>query len=383
MTNFFIAAFLADFALGTVLLALPFFLIYAFNASSFTLGMFGAVGAAAYSAGVLATGRLADRINRKYLLLSGVVLFILIYACVPFLRSLPLVFAAYVAGCLSMACFWPVLQSWLSQGLARRHLVRSLSYFNVCWSAGFTCGFLSAGVLFGVRPFAPFALAIFLMACAGILLSRQPVISEATDGPARRTFLLTEKERPASSGRFLRIAWCANFCSWFILGTMRNLFPRLGTDLGFSSSLIGMLIFTMPFFQTVSFFVLGKTQRWHYRLAPLLIAQSAACAGLFVITQSRHVIVLMAAIAFLGIAGGITYFSSIFYGLYGSADKGRKSGIHESVIGSGALCGPLAGGIVAQVFGARAPYAAGMFVIALAMGIEIIIYFRGEKRHAI
>ena len=65
MINFYIAAFLADLALGVVLLSLPLLLIYRFNASSLTLGLLGALGAFVYLSGVIAAGRLSDRFNRK------------------------------------------------------------------------------------------------------------------------------------------------------------------------------------------------------------------------------------------------------------------------------------------------------------------------------
>ena len=88
MRKFFIAAFLADFALGAVLLSLPLLLIYKFSASSVVLGLFGALGAFVYSSGVIVVGRLTDKVNRRTMLLSGCILFIITYTILPNLNNI-------------------------------------------------------------------------------------------------------------------------------------------------------------------------------------------------------------------------------------------------------------------------------------------------------
>lgn len=377
MANFYIAAFLADLALGAVLLSLPLLLIYKFGATSLLLGLFGALGAFIYSSGVIATGRLSDRFNRRTILLFGCFLFILIYSTLPFLKHIGEVFFIYVFGAISMSMFWPTIQSWLSQGLDKENLVKSLTNFNVCWSAGLTLGFLSAGFLFSLNQKAPFIFGVFLVAVVILLLFKQPVFSEIRDKPARKVFLGTEKERPESARKFLGIAWCANFVSWYIVGLVRNLFPKLGSELGFSSSAIGFFVFLMFLAQTMVFFILGKTTRWHYRLLPIVLFQILAILALLVPVLTSTAAYFIFAMVFLGLSSGMTYFSSLFYSLYGFIDKGKKSGIHEAFLGTGALFGPLIGGIVAHRFGIRAPYVAAALLLVAAITLELIL----SRRH--
>jgi len=376
MTNFFISAFLADLALGAVLLSLPLLLIYKFGADSLILGLFGALGSLIYSSGVIACGRLSDRYNRRNIIISGCVLFIAAYSIVPYLRQLGHVFLIYSFCAVSMSLFWPTIQSWLSQGLNKGNLLRSLTSFNVSWSAGLTIGFLSAGILFSFNQKAPFFFGVSLIAVVILLLVRQPVLSEMRDEPVRKTFLETEKERPRRAARFLPIAWCANFASWYVVGLMRNLFPKLGSELGYSSVAVGFFVFMMFLTQTIMFFMLGRTHRWHYRLSPLLLLQVMAIMALIVLTFYSGTVYIMAAMLCLGFCSGMTYFSSIFYSLYGFIDKGRKSGIHESFIGMGGLLGPLAGGIAAHNFGIRAPYVTAALLLTAAIAVEIFIYRR-------
>lgn len=377
MLNFYISAFLADLALGAVLLSLPLLLIYKFGATSLTLGLFGALGAFIYSFGVITAGRLSDRFNRRNILIFGCILFILVYSTLPFLEDIKWVFFIYVFGAISMSMFWPTIQSWLSQGLNKKELVNSLTKFNICWSAGLTLGFLSAGFLFSINPKAPFIFGVTLIAMVILLLFKQPVFSEMGEGGARKVFLETEKDRPESAKKFLYIAWCANFVSWYIVGTMRNLFPKLGTELGFSSGVIGFFIFLITLVQTIIFFILGRTGKWHYRLSPIIFFQILAIAALLILAFSFRPAYFMIAMIFLGLSGGMTYFSSIFYSLHGFGDKGKKSGIHEAFIGTGTFFGPLLGGLTAYRFGIRAPYLTAALLLIVAITIELII--KSEK----
>ena len=376
MINFYISAFLADLALGAVLLSLPLLLIYKFGATSLVLGLFGALGAFAYSSGVVIIGKLSDKFNRRHIIISGCFLFIVVYSILPFLRHLHHVFFIYIFGSISMSMFWPTIQSWLSQGLSKDKLIKSLANFNVCWSAGLMLGFLFAGILFAFSPAAPFIFGVFVIGGVILVLIRQPVISEMRDEPARKVFLETEKDRPEAARKFLHIAWCANFMSWFLLGVIRNLFPKLGTELGFSSGIIGFFIFLMILAQTIMFFTLGRTQKWHYRLFPIILFQAFAVVALLAMAFSRSGIYFMAAMVFLGLSTGMTYFSSILYSLYGFMDKGKKSGIHEAVIGTGAFFGPLIGGLLASRFGIRAPYITSALLLTAAMAVEVTLFRR-------
>jgi len=376
MKRFYLSAFLGDLALGAVLLSIPLLLIFKFDSSSLTLGFFGAVGSLAYSTGVIRIGMLTDRIDRKSVIISGCLVFVAVYAVLPFVPSKWPILALYALGAFSMSMFWPTLQSWLSQGLDKKGLVNSLMYFNIFWSLGITLGFLAAGFLFAFAFWAPFVFGIILMAANIWFLRHQPVVSEYSEGAARAAFLRTEKERPPEAPKFLYIAWTANFMSWYIIGTARNIFPKLAAEIGFESGFIGFLIFLMMFAQTAAFFVLGKTHAWHYRFWPVLLCQAVSMAGLFMIFSFSTAPALMAAMVMLGVSSGMTYFSSIFYSLFGFLDKGRRSGIHEAFVGIGAFLGPLTGGLAAHFVGLRAPYIIAMAFLLIAIIIEGSIFLR-------
>jgi MFS family permease len=50
--------------------------------------------------------------------------------------------------------------------------------------------------------------------------------------------------------------------------------------------------------------------------------------------------------------------------------KGKGTGLHESILGSGVVLGPLLGGIMAHSVGLRAPYILCLVVLAGVMAVE-------------
>jgi len=80
-------------------------------------------------------------------------------------------------------------------------------------------------------------------------------------------------------------------------------------------------------------------------------------------------------LAFLGIgfAGGMTYFSSIFYSIHKQDKKGKKSGFHESFLGLGIALGPITGGLAVREFGLRAPYILAIIVFAASIVVQMVI----------
>lgn len=371
---FYLAAFIVTTTLGVVLsIGIPLFAGKQLNAGPLFLGSLGALGALVYAPFVIIFGRLIDRFNRKLVLIIGCLLFSLTYLAmtkVKYLYQIPLI---YPLGNIGMAMFWPSIQSWLALGLNREQLLRSLGIFNVSWGAGWMVGPFVGGFLYEWGYSVPFIFATIFIFFAILLLARQPLILEKV-----RESDLNPSPTPVAevrdNGGFLHAALVANLMSWFFIGIIRSLFPKLGTFLGMETWVIGSLVALFGLSQTAMFIILRRTHRWQYRLLPLLSFQSLGSMGLLIMLISRSAPVFSLAFVLLGISCGMTYFSSIFYSLYGHLDKGRKSGVHEAFIAAGCLLGPLIGGISAHIFGnLKAPYLITFILMVFAIAIEVRI----------
>jgi MFS family permease len=186
------------------------------------------------------------------------------------------------------------------------------------------------------------------------------------------------QQRDARGERFLKIAWVANFASWFLVGTVYNLFPKLGLELGLEPRTLGYLIALTYLAQILAFLALRRTARWHYRMLPLASCQLLGALGAILIYASTSIWTFACAFALLGAAQAMTYYASLFCSVYAQDRKGAKAGLHESVLATGTVFGALLGGLVAQRFGLRAPYLLCVVVVVLAVGTELALSRRNR-----
>jgi len=380
--------FSMDVVLGLTTLAIPLFAIN-LGASALVLGELGFVSTLCYVILTPIFGRLVDHIGYRSLLLFGVLTY--------FLSSLALslsskmyqlfLFIAFVG--IAGAMFWPSFEVWLAQMRMRESLLKRVSFFNISWCLGSGIGLLIAGILFEVYSHLPFYFASFLSLAIIFLIvgklrkKKKDALSIDSGGKRMENNSSLDSSSSGQNAPFyLYIGWVANFANYFCIGMIRYLFPKLSIHIGIKPSIIGVLLFTAAFFQTVAFYMLGKTERWHYKGTPLILSQLLVIFGLVLIFLGSTVISFLIAFMFIGVGGGLAYFSSIFYSLNNLEGKGQKSGIHEAVLGTGLLLGSLVGGAIAEAFTLRSPYVLAIFVIGAAICVETLL-MKKEKKYGI
>ncbi|MBI2298121.1 MAG: MFS transporter [Armatimonadetes bacterium] len=383
--RFIYAAFLMDFSIGVVMLA-GTWLAIALGASPTVLGLLGAVASLSYTAGCLFSGRLSDRFGRRPLLLFGCGLTIVAwlgYAVVS--RPWQIGLIAMPAG-LGMALYWPPYQAWLAEltGGGRRELNGVLGLFNVFWSCGLMLGPVAAGLLWPLwHPLA------FLVGGVGIVLVM--LIALTTPNGADHRAVVgeelpeTEPEAPHDlAGVYLRLAWLGNFAASFALGASRTLFPKLAVNLHYSDRAVGVVVAALNGGQFLIFLLGRVTTRWHYRRWPLYAGQSLALCGMLLAAATGNVALFGLAFLAAGMASGTGYLGSLFYSLHGHQEsRGGKAGLHEAILGSGMLLGPLCGGLVADWSGSlRAPYLLAALVMALTCWAQTALWRRARSAAA-
>lgn len=335
------------------------------------LGAIGAIGSLTYSLGCFLSGPLADRVGyRRVMTFSslGMALTLFSYLAVEHLWHL---FVLSGAGGAIVSGFWPPLQAWLGKGKGRRYLLAALGRFNVCWSLGFLIGPVLSGLLYTWSSAYVFGLGAVLVGLIflGLLLLRV----EEGEGREREA---EERLALAASRRFLPIAWVANFATFFAIGTVRSLFPKFATDLAVSPGLLGWLMALIGLAQVVAFPVVSRTTRWQFRLGPLAVVQFSAAIGLGLLAFGTSPAVFAVGLLLQGGLVATTFTASIFYSLYAEGGGGRRTGIHEGIVGSGFLVGPLAGGWVAEHLGPQAPYLIASAVVVMAVGFQACLWRR-------
>ncbi len=341
------------------------------------VGILMAVSTASFTCLAIPCGKLADRVDRRRMLYTACLVLAGISLVLPYCRNKTLLLITFPLLGISRALFWPAYEAWLSEQETESKLIQRVTLFNLFWSIGVTLGpSLSSYLYQDENPFRPFYIAAVLSLFTIALLSLHK--SEVKVLSTKATIDNVEILFPSPEVRtiHLNIARCANFASWFGLGVLRRLSPKLILEMRIPPKLFGNYMLTLGGIQTFAFLGLGSgfSTRWHYRLSPILIVQGLAMFSFLVIWKFQHTILWICAFAIIGLSAAFTYFSSIYYGLHRHTDKGNKSGWHEAVLGLGILVGPLFGGIVTDAgWGLQSPYLLCALTFFTAIIVEVFI----------
>ncbi len=372
----YIPALLIDFALSSVLTNTAFYTSDLKLSSTF-LGLLMAIATILFAILAIPFGKLSDRVNRRSMLYAGCFLLAVVSIGLRFCTNKYHLLLLFPGIGISMALFWPSYEAWLAEREDEGQLLHRVMLFNLFWSVGITLGPAISGYLYqDVNPFRP-----FYLACAGGLLTLIIIVLQKTESTTSTAESLDEPTEIIYPSRLVRKTYlslgrCANFASWFALGVLRRLAPKLTKETGILPSTFGNFMLALGGVQTLTFLFLGTgySTRWHYRFAPLLITQILAILCFVGIWKIHQTFFWICAFSIIGISVAFSYFSSLYYGLNMHSDKGNKSGWHEAILGVGSLLGPMVGGIAADsTLGPHSPYILCAVVIILAIGVEIVI----------
>lgn len=371
----YLPALLMDFAFSSLLTNTSFYTSHLGLSNAFLGGLM-AVTTAFFATLAIPFGRLSDRGDRRWVLYAACLLIGAVSIALPFCRNRLHLLLIFPGVGIGMALFWPAYEAWLAERESEGELIHRVMLFNLFWSIGITLGPAASGYLYrDANPVTPFYLAGILSVLTCVTMFSNS--SRASGHPVESESAEPVFPPPAVRTTYLHLARCANFASWFALGVLRRLAPKLTLEMGIAPSIYGNLMIALGCMQTLAFLVLGTgyATRWHYRLAPLLIVQGLAILSLIGIAQIQHTLLWTFAFAVVGVSVAFTYFSSLYYGLDRQVDKGNKSGWHEAILGGGILLGPFLGGIAADSqFGVQSPYLLCAVAIVVAIVLEIFIY---------
>ena len=364
-----LAPFGMDFVYSIYYLAAPLLLID-LKANPVQLGLVGTLAASVHMGMAHLMGHLSDRMGRRRLIITAPVIFSATCLLMTQVREIWMILTLSVVNGFCLSIYWPSLQAWIADRQTGTGLARNIGSFNLSWTAATLAGPILSGSLYSLYPRLPFwiaaaiALMLFLLVFTTVQESR-PFSAEKIE-PADIETLNWRRS-------FLYAAWVANFASWFILGNARYQFPKLARELNIPPHIIGILLGFLGFALFSGFYLLRRTDRWHFTRDFLFGAQILALAGILLIIVSNKPTLFALAFLLIGLCCSMTYYSSLYYAVHLLKEKGRGSGLHESILGGGAVLGPILGGVAAQYAGLRAPYFLCIAVLVAAIGAQFIL----------
>jgi len=373
----FLASFLMTIAMSAIYIAIPLIAIQ-LGANSLKLGGLGFISNLCYICFCLFFGKLYDSWKHKNVILLVSIGYFLSSLLFSFSNHLYQLFIFMAFWGLFGAMLWPSLEAWIGERSGKK-LLKQMAHFDVSWSTGIIIGPLIGGLIFQISPRFPFYIACFFYLTIFFLILREPSKIEYKIPSITRKRSSRQNSNDATSSSYLYLAWIANFASYFSLGILRYIFPKLFIEMGFTPSTLGILMSTTSISQTFTFYILGQTSRWHYRLAPLLSAQLLIAFALILIFLSNSLSIFFLSFIFMGIGIGICSFSSLFYSVNTYHNRGARAGIHETFLGSGILMGSLVGGMLAQVYNLKTPYITAVLINGILMIVEITLILKRKN----
>jgi len=371
-----VTALLTDLSIYVIWVAIPYKAI-SLGADAIYLGLLPTVSSIAYVLTTLLAGPLSDRVSRLQLARFGALCFAVGSLLVMQARSLGALIALLPLTTLGVGFFWPPIQAALADEGDLSRLQGNVGLFNIFWSVGKALGFIVGGVLyawFGAAPSFVVAAGLMLLVAA-VLPTARPVPQGIEPEPAH-----VYRDVPARQLKtFLYMAWIANAVAFGIGNTLNIQYPKFLLQLGRGSDAFGIYLGAIFVVQTITFVILRQSVGWRFRWLPSFAAQAAAGLVFCLIPFLRAFGLLLVTAIPIGVALGFAYHASITYSLIDRTSRGRRAGIHESLLGLGNFLLPLLGGLLASgTADLRMPYWLCGFVIFSAIIVQHALWRRGR-----
>lgn len=344
------------------------------------VGLIGSLNLLPYMFAPFFVGILLDRLNKSYVLLSGILLNVFsIFILSSVQSTLELMLYRALAG-VAHALFWPsseVLISINSSAPDRR--VKNISVFIAAWILGFMVGPLIGNLILNAFDYyALFQLAAATMA-AGIVPS---VLLRSYGWPAvqkdlevvRASSIEVAKEianHPRLAGVILYYA--------ITFGVVLAVYPAYMSDASLTTQDIEIMFFLFGISRFATLMLL-VTRISRYGDLALALAVSTTAVGMIISFSSTSVLSFAVSIALFGLSTSIFYpisFSLVTMDTP-SGHVGSKLGVYNTLFGAGWMAGPLLAGFASDAFGSGSPYLA-FFIIGSAFAAAITIFRKGRN----
>lgn len=384
-TVIMVVSFVNSFAYTIVGLGIVYYLRDGFDATAGTIGLSSGLFSTLYFVGCFLFRPLTARILPRHSLVLSSLAAATVLGAVLVVTTVEAVVVLYGVAGLAMSLFWPPIMGWLSSGVEGQDLNRRIAHFNLSWSTGTVLGPLFAGVLSDVGIHLPVTVGLLLVATNVVIIVFASILVPAI----KEDRFLEQRKRGSDShkeGTPLRHpAWVGVVASYAVLGTILVVVPLHGREtLELATGVVGLLLLARGLSSTVSYSVLGRSSRWHFKplffWIPLVVLLVSAGSLGFLPSVATYIVVL----PIVGIAVATSYTMSVFHGVAGSSDRTRRMAIHEALLTVGMVLGSTVGGVLYQyhrLIGAFA-FCAGVIVIALAVQLVLLLRRHDRSRPA-
>ena len=344
------------------------------------VGLIGTVNFLPYMFAPFFVGILLDRLNKSYVLLSGILLNVFsIFILSSVQSTLEVMLYRALAG-VAHALFWPSSEVLISINSAPDRRVRNISVFIAAWILGFMVGPLIGKLILNAFDY----YALFQLAAATMAVGIVPsVLLRSYGWPAvqkdlevvRASSVEVAKEianHPRLAGVILYYA--------ITFGVVLAVYPAYMSDASLTTEDIEIMFFFFGVSRFATLLLLLVTRISRYGELALALAVSATAVGMIISFSSTSVLSFAVSIALFGLSTSIFYpvsFSLVTMDTP-SGHVGSKLGVYNTLFGAGWMAGPIVAGFASDAFGSGSPYLA-FFIIGSTFAAAITIFRKGRN----
>ena len=345
------------------------------------VGLIGTVNFLPYMFAPFFVGILLDRLNKSYVLLSGILLNVFsIFILSSVQSTLEVMLYRALAG-VAHALFWPSSEVLISiNSSAQDRRVKNISVFIAAWILGFMVGPLIGKLILNAFDY----YALFQLAAATMAVGIVPsVLLRSYGWPAvqkdlevvRASSVEVAKEianHPRLAGVILYYA--------ITFGVVLAVYPAYMSDASLTTEDIEIMFFFFGISRFATLLLLLVTRISRYGELALALAVSATAVGMIISFSSTSVLSFAVSIALFGLSTSIFYpvsFSLVTMDTP-SGHVGSKLGVYNTLFGAGWMAGPIVAGFASDAFGSGSPYLA-FFIIGSTFAAAITIFRKGRN----
>ena len=384
MLLYYVVEGLSSHAVAFMLASIYFYTTRQFGWGSTQNFLLAAVLGVIYVAGALTAHPVATRLGRRgtlvlsYAVMSaGAVLALLLPS------PLALVAILLVYSGVS-AITWPALESLVSGGAEPGELARRLGVYNCVWSGAGAVTVAGAGAVLKYWPSGIFIQPAVVHAAMALLLwvalrrsepGNVPEARATAAEPAEpevvipRAVVVPREGHDAAEPELLRVRTLALWMSrlalpatFVVISSLLAAMPTLPLIRRLDPTAGTVLASVWMASRWVAFLVLGVTTWWHTRPRALLLASILLLMAFVAVTFQPEWLPGSPAVATLpwvawlalwqvalGLALGLIYSASLYFGMVLSEGSTEHGGYHEALIGLGTVVGPGAGALAERL----------------------------------
>jgi MFS family permease len=367
--------FVASACGGIIMLAMPYE-IHRLGGSAAAMGAVGGILTATYICACVLLSPKVDRFDPRTLVQMGLGLQAIMVCLIALAPAMTwTLIAAGLFGILP-SLIWPPVMGWISTGHEGADLNRRLSLFNLSWSSGMVLGPVAGGLMYEVHHALPFFSAAALLVLGTLVVRALPSPRAGTVAGTPRNQEPLDDVNLDGVATFRPLARIALLLSYMVMGIFRYQLPSLALVLKIRTGLVGAVMMSLGVAMAASFYLLGRTHRWHYRFSVFFGAQVVMACSVLSLILIRTWWQMALCVVVGGICVGVTYTSNLFYGVSGGQKRARLMIIHEVLLSVGTIIGSSGGGWVTDHVTLRAAYPIGSALVITGIAVQLLLLLR-------